>query len=57
MGGSGVLGRRQEVDRPVRAAGAGEYTYRVECTDKANPGLNGKEQTLSVTAYKGTTRC
>ena len=31
----------------------GDYKYRVECTDKANPGLNGKEQTLSVTAYKG----
>ncbi len=32
----------------------GKYTYRVECTDKANPGLNGKEQTLSVTAYTGS---
>lgn len=31
----------------------GQYTYRVECTDKANPGLNGKEQTLSVGAYTG----
>ena len=31
----------------------GEFTYRVECTDKANPGLNGNEQTLSVTAYTG----
>ena len=31
----------------------GKYTYRVECTDKANPGLNGNEQTLSVTANKG----
>jgi len=31
----------------------GEYTYHVECTDKANTGLNGKEQTLSVAAYKG----
>jgi len=31
----------------------GKYTYRVECSDKANPGLNGEEQTLSVTAYKG----
>ena len=31
----------------------GKYTYRVECTDKANSGLNGKEQTLSVAAYKG----
>ena len=31
----------------------GKYTYRIECTDKANTGLNGKEQTLSVTAYKG----
>ena len=31
----------------------GKYTYRVECTDKANPGLNGKEQTLSVGAYTG----
>ena len=31
----------------------GKYTYRVECTDRANPDLNGKEQTLSVIAYKG----
>ena len=31
----------------------GKFTYRVECTDKANPDLNGKEQTLSVAAYKG----
>jgi len=31
----------------------GKYTYRVECTDKANTGLNGKENTLSVEAYKG----
>ena len=31
----------------------GNYTYRIECTDKANPGLNGKDQTLSVAAYKG----
>jgi len=31
----------------------GDYTYRVECTDKANAELNGKEQTLQVTAYKG----
>jgi hypothetical protein len=32
----------------------GKFTYRVECTDKANPGLNRKEQTLSVAAYAGT---
>jgi len=31
----------------------GEYTYRVECTDKANLDLNGKGQTLSVAAYEG----
>jgi len=31
----------------------GKFTYRVECTDKANPGLNGKEQSLFVGAYKG----
>jgi hypothetical protein len=31
----------------------GKFTYRVECTDKANAGLNGKEQTLSVAAYTG----
>ena len=31
----------------------GEYKYRVECTDKANPDLNGKEKTLSVTVYRG----
>ena len=31
----------------------GKYTYRVECSDKANSGLNGKEQALSVAAYTG----
>jgi hypothetical protein len=31
----------------------GKYSYRVECNDKANAGLNGKDQTLSVTAYTG----
>lgn len=31
----------------------GEYSYRIECADKANTSLNGKEKTLSVTAYKG----
>ena len=31
----------------------GVYKYRVECTDTANPDLNGKEQTLSVRAYAG----
>jgi len=31
----------------------GEYRYRVECTDKSNTGLNGKEKTLKVTAYNG----
>ncbi len=31
----------------------GEYTFRVECTDKANADLNGNEQTLRVTAYTG----
>ncbi|MEI7899635.1 MAG: DUF5060 domain-containing protein, partial [bacterium] len=31
----------------------GTYTYRAECADKSNAGLNGKEQTLQVTAYTG----
>ncbi|HEX5790467.1 MAG TPA: DUF4038 domain-containing protein [Luteolibacter sp.] len=31
----------------------GEFTYRVECSDKANAGLNGKEQTFSVGPYTG----
>ena len=31
----------------------GKYTYHVECTDKANTGLNGAERILSVTAYTG----
>lgn len=31
----------------------GKYTYRIECTDKANTGLNGSEQSLSVAAYSG----
>jgi hypothetical protein len=35
------------------APAQGKYEYRVECTDKSNPDLNGKEQTLNVTAYRG----
>jgi hypothetical protein len=31
----------------------GEYRFRVECTDKSNSDLNGKEQTLRVGAYTG----
>ena len=31
----------------------GEYKYRVECTDKTNTELNGKEKSLSVAAYQG----
>ena len=31
----------------------GKFAYRVECSDKANSGLNGKDQTLSVTPYTG----
>ena len=31
----------------------GRYAYRVECSDKSNAGLNGKEQTLQVAAYTG----
>ncbi|MEI7899641.1 MAG: DUF4038 domain-containing protein, partial [bacterium] len=31
----------------------GDYTYRVECTDKSNADLNGKEQPLRVTGYNG----
>ena len=32
----------------------GDYKYRVECTDKSNGGLNGKEQVLRVAEYNGT---
>lgn len=31
----------------------GQYTYRVACSDTTNPDLNGKERTLTVTAYRG----
>jgi hypothetical protein len=31
----------------------GEYRFHVECTDKLNTDLNGKEQTLRVTEYQG----
>ena len=31
----------------------GEYICRIECTDKTNTDLNGKEQALLVTAYNG----
>jgi hypothetical protein len=31
----------------------GKFTYRVACSDKKNAGLNGKEQALQVTGYKG----
>jgi len=34
----------------------GEYRFHVECTDKANPDLNGSEQTLRVSEYKGHNR-
>ena len=32
----------------------GEYKFRVECTDKSNPDLNGREQALGVVPYKGS---
>ncbi|MGC8638245.1 MAG: DUF4038 domain-containing protein [Isosphaeraceae bacterium] len=31
----------------------GQYRYRVECTDRSNPELNGREQTLRVVSYLG----
>jgi hypothetical protein len=31
----------------------GQYSYRVECSDKTNSGLNGKEQKVLVSAYRG----
>jgi hypothetical protein len=31
----------------------GEYTFHVQCTDKANPDLNGHEQAFRVGAYTG----
>ncbi len=31
----------------------GSYTYRVISSDRSNKGLNGKKQSLNVTAYKG----
>ncbi|MHB8971136.1 MAG: apiosidase-like domain-containing protein [Pirellulaceae bacterium] len=31
----------------------GDYTYRVTCSDPANKGLHGNEQSLPVTAYTG----
>lgn len=31
----------------------GKYTYRVACTDKTNPDLNGGTRTLSVARYRG----
>ncbi len=31
----------------------GKYSFRIECSDRSNSGLNGKEQTLHVTSYKG----
>jgi hypothetical protein len=31
----------------------GEYQFRVQCTDKANTELNGKDQVLRVKAYTG----
>ena len=32
---------------------AGKYQYHVECTDRANPDLNGKEEVLHVPRYTG----
>ncbi len=31
----------------------GEYTYRIECTDKSNADFAGREQTLRVAQYSG----
>jgi hypothetical protein len=31
----------------------GDYTFQVQCSDPANKGLNGNEQSLRVTAYTG----
>ena len=31
----------------------GDYRFRVQCSDAANPDLNGKEQTLRVMPYSG----
>jgi Protein of unknown function (DUF4038)/Domain of unknown function (DUF5060) len=33
---------------------AGQYTYHLESTDKANPDLNGHEARVSIAAYEGT---
>jgi len=32
----------------------GEYKFQVQCSDKSNADLNGREQALRVTEYKGT---
>lgn len=34
----------------------GEYIFHIACNDKKNTGLNGKEQRLEVTAYKGNNK-
>ena len=31
----------------------GQYTYRVQCSDSSNTGLNGQAQVLNVSAYRG----
>lgn len=31
----------------------GQYTYRVQCSDQSNAGLNGEAQVLRVSAYNG----
>lgn len=33
--------------------GAGEYTYRLDSTDRGNPDLNGHESRITLTAYTG----
>ena len=33
---------------------SGEYTYHLESTDQSNPGLNGHEGRVTITAYTGT---
>ena len=33
---------------------AGEYTYRLESTDRTNPDLNGHESRINLTTYAGT---
>ncbi len=54
MEGARILARWQQMDRSVCPPTPGEYTYKLESTDRNNPDLNGHESRVEIAAYEGT---